>query len=450
MSDILRLLRYNTGNDKQAFIKFKNNFDAVIFNATIVAYSGPSVADLVSVHKNQYIIDPQTHIFQHDISAIQSSDKNNNIVIKKSVSKYLDKLPSTIRSILLDSRRPLSVSDINGNIDALVDSVYCFETNFVNSYIEEKEYDKYLEFAKIGPKPKMVIAPYFMLKSEYDSNEIKDWMEINHKCLENFINRNNGAHTVAAQLIMDQSVLFSNDILDIIRSTYTIAGYEYIFLWIDNFDTFETSDDLRKAFLKLLKCFNEIGLKPIMAYGGYDSIFLCNSSISNRLFGVAQSVGYGESRPITPVGGGMPTNKYYFPPIHRRLKFDDAARILSDQGYFSKEKSNAEYAKNYYTYICDCRQCHEVIKNDINNFDKYNESIPFIVKARYGDISRNRPTTSANLIAALHFLYCKVTEWDEINKIPLKDLKANLIANYEKYCPSQLDSIKKWCEIYAH
>lgn len=83
----IKLLRYNTGNDKKAFVKFKNNFDAVIFNATIVAYSGSSIADLVSVHKSQYIIDPQTYIFQHSISAIQNKEKTG---IKKSVQKYLD------------------------------------------------------------------------------------------------------------------------------------------------------------------------------------------------------------------------------------------------------------------------------------------------------------------------------------------------------------------------
>ena len=70
MGEVLRILRYNTGTDKKAFVQFKHNFDAVIFNATIVAYSGSSVAGLVSMHKRKYIIDPQTHIFQQDISAI--------------------------------------------------------------------------------------------------------------------------------------------------------------------------------------------------------------------------------------------------------------------------------------------------------------------------------------------------------------------------------------------
>ena len=62
MADVLKLLRYNTGNDKKAFVEFKDEFDAVIFNASIVAYSGASIADIVSIHMNRYIIDPQTYI----------------------------------------------------------------------------------------------------------------------------------------------------------------------------------------------------------------------------------------------------------------------------------------------------------------------------------------------------------------------------------------------------
>ena len=101
MDDVIRMLRYNTGTDKKAFVKFKNDFDAVIFNATIVAYSGAAVADLVSVHKNQYIIDPQTHILQHSVHAIMSKkSRNGQPCIKKSVQKYLEQLDVYKRQIL--------------------------------------------------------------------------------------------------------------------------------------------------------------------------------------------------------------------------------------------------------------------------------------------------------------------------------------------------------------
>ena len=98
MSDNLKLLRYNTGTDKKVLIKFKDSFSAVIFNATIVAYSKSAVADLVAVHKNQYIIDPQTHIYQQDITAVQTTNKQGIVSVKKSVDQYLSELPSELKS----------------------------------------------------------------------------------------------------------------------------------------------------------------------------------------------------------------------------------------------------------------------------------------------------------------------------------------------------------------
>lgn len=450
MGEALKLLRYNTGNDKKAFIKFKNEFDAVVFNATIVAYSGSSVADLISVHKNQYIIDPQTHIFQHDISAIQTTNKKTNITsIKKSVEKYLDKLPCSIKSILFDENRSVIPTDISENADELIDCVYSFETEFVRDFIKDKEYDKYLDYVGIESKPRFVIAPYFMLKETYTSSEVDSWLNVNRICLEKFINKNASRFEVAAQFVVDKNTLMSPGFFNKVEKTYCISGYENIFLWIDNFDSFEACSELQIAFFNLLELFNKNGLKPIMAYGGYDSILLCNSQIKNRLYGVAQSVGYGEARPITPVGGGLPTNKYYFYPIHRRLKFDAAAFILNQQGYFSKSKSASEYAEDYKEKICNCKQCKEIIKKDINNFNEYNDSIAFHYKGRYGDISRNRPTTDANLIAAMHFMWSKVFEWGGIEKKTLSDLVKELVNNYKIYMPTELDAIKRWCNIYA-
>ncbi len=102
MDNNLKLLRYNTGTDKQVLIQFKNEFSAVIFNATIVAYSRSAVADLVSVHKNLYIIDPQTHIYQQSIDDVKTQSKSGEYVIKKSVSQYLDELPPELKREFID------------------------------------------------------------------------------------------------------------------------------------------------------------------------------------------------------------------------------------------------------------------------------------------------------------------------------------------------------------
>ena len=194
---------------------------------------------------------------------------------------------------------------------------------------------------------------------------------------------------------------------------------------------------------------NNIGKKPIMAYGGYESIILCNTNSPARLYGVAQSVGYGEYRAITPVGGGMPVNKYYFLPTHCRMRFDDVARILSEHGYFSASKSEKEHALDYYRDICNCGICHEIIIDDINGFSTYNDSIPYTVKTRNGILTKNRPTTDATLIAAIHFLNCKVFEWNYIENENLSTVLDNLKSCYAQYQPKLVGHINKWCEIYG-
>ncbi len=451
-SDVLKLLRYNTGNDKKVFIELKNKFNAVIFNATIVAHSGAAVADLVSVHQKQYIIDPQTHIFQHNIKALLSKTTNDdsNPKIKKSIAKYLDELPESLNSIITNDQRPLEPKDILPFIDELSKNVYKFETEYINKFIEEKEYDKYLEFANVRPEPNKIIAPYFMLKKEFSIEENENWLEINKECLKTFISNNSKNYTVAAQLVIEKDILKNKNLLEKIKDTYNIDGFEYLFVWIDDFSSFTANRELRGAFKNLLIAINSIGKKMVMAYGGYDSILLCNPDIKNRIYGVAQSVGYGESRSVTPVGGGFPVNKYYFLPLHQRLRFDEAARHLSMLGYFDKIKSNEEYANDYHKIICDCKQCHEIIDKNINNFKIYNESIPFIIKSRHGDIARYRPTTDATLITAKHFLYCKAQEWEDVNKKDLKDLITDLKSNYSKYVNDiGFESINEWCDIYA-
>jgi len=454
MKELLRILRYNTGTDKKAFVDLKEQFDAVVFNATIVAYSGSSVADLVSMYKRKYIIDPQTHIFQQDISAIMttSGKEGNTKHIKTSVSKYLEQLPESLAKILTEQQRPLTAPEIMNNVDDLVAKAYRFQTEYVGGYIKAKDYDKYLEFANLKPSPRMVIAPYFMLKGSYSKDTISSWLDLNSVCLRKTIEMESKSEEhppTAAQLVLDKTVLLSSDFGGEVEKAYSLDGYEYVFIWIDDFDALAVSVDHLQAFADLVKKLNGIGKKPIMAYGGYESIILCNSESPVRLYGVAQSVGYGEYRAITPVGGGLPVNKYYFLPLHRRLRFDDAARILSNHGYFADGKSPAKHAADYYSRICYCPQCHRTIKENIHNFNRYSDSSPYDVHTRNGIVKRNKPTYEAEVSAALHFLYCKVQEWESVEKQGFVDLVHKLRGNYKKYCPEKLSQIDAWCKIYG-
>lgn len=447
--ETLKILRYNTGTDKKAFVQFKNFFDAAIFNATIVAHSGASVADLISMHSRRYIIDPQTHIFQQDVSAYTTENKKTHIPsIKQSVLKYLRQMPEAITNTIIQEKKMPSTVCLEQNLDSLVECVYKFQVEYVNSFIQKKEYDKYLKFANMGPKPRLVIAPYFMFKTGYSSAEQEMWLNFNRTCLNKTILLAQGKEEIAAQLVLEKGVLSEEFIAHVI-TTYDVSGYDYIFIWVDDFNSFTDSTKHNTLFAQLIQALNGIGKKPIMAYGGYESIVLCNEQSPCRLYGVAQSVGYGEYRPITPVGGGMPVNKYYFPPTHIRMRFDDVARILLVQGYFNEDRTAQEHAQNFYNNICDCQTCHEVIGDDIHQFSTYNDSTPYEVKTKYGVLSKNRPTMDASLIAALHFLHCKVAEWKFVEENDFATVISDLESQYDRYQPDLSQKIKKWCEVYG-
>ncbi len=444
MGDNLKLLRYNTGTDKQVLIQFKNDFSAVIFNATIVAYSRSAVADLVSVHKNQYIIDPQTHIYQQSIHDVETQSKSGETSIKKSVSQYLDVLPAELKNEFIRNSGCLSPSVISSSMDSLAEAVYNFETSYVNQYVKSKEYDKYLEFAKIGPKAASVIAPYFMIKSSYTDTEIDEWIALNVEIAKRFIQKNAGSFPVGIQIVLDKQILVKEGLIDKLYTAYQGVNAEFAFVWIDEFDLFETTHLHRVAFKELLTKLTALNMKPIMAYGGYDAILLCHKDLPYRMYGVAQSVGYGENRAVTPVGGGLPVNKFYFYPLHSRLKMSDVSIILGTNGYFSMDPKQA--SELFYSNICDCKQCKDVVKNNIDNFNRYNDATDFTMK---NGIKRNRPTTDATLIAARHFMYSKVREWESLECQSFDDLKKGLTSNYSIYSCGSLQSINDWCEIYG-
>lgn len=450
MDELLRLIRYNTGTDKKAFVEFKDKFDAVVFNASIVAYNGAAISDIISIHMNHYIIDPQTYILQHGKEAFLSSKGTE---IKASVKKYLDELPSDILEIIDVKQRSLEIQDIIKILGDFCKKVYDFQTTFINRFLQEKEYNKYLDFAleEEGKEahpllPKVLIAPYFRLKKTYDENEISDWLNLNGECLQSFIDINQTQLPVAAELLIDKELLPMLNYEDI-RKTYSNLKCEYVFVWIDEFIPSQAKIKEQEGFKKLIDIFNEIGIKPIMAYGGYDSILLCHRESKTRLYGVAQSVGYGESRPITPVGGGLPINKYYFNPLHKRLSFGDVTTLLNKAGFFHGDKNaKKDSAERFYLEVCDCLQCKEIINSNIDNFNVYNTSVPYTWK---GDIKRNRPTAEASFFAARHFMYCKIKEWESLGS-SLNELCDKLLDGYIEYGErAEIALIRRYISFYV-
>lgn len=459
--DNLKLLRYNTGTDKKLFTEYASHFDAVIMNATIAAYSGSAMADLVSLYKDRYIIDPQTYILQQDTNMLVSSTSKKG-GIKKSISQYLEQLPAIFLSTL-SKYENITIQMLEDNLNDLVQKVGDFELKYISSFIENKDYNKYLQFideleggqSEGKALPKLLIAPYFMLKESYSFDETGAYLKLNRLALQKFINMLKDYNfPIAGEIVMEKGVLDrinnSNEFLSLLVDTYSRLDFEYIFLWIDEFSPLESEYRYSKAFSILVKELNKIGKKPIMSYGGYDSILLCHKDSPTKMYGVAQSVGYGERRQITPVGGGLPVNKYYFLPTHQRLKTENISNLLYSMGLFDLSKSSRQRATEFYTKVCKCKQCKMIIKDNFENFSQYYGATPFTMK---NGIRRNRPTQTALEISARHFLNCKVIEWENIETKDFNTLVNSYeasIKEYHRFYDNSLYShVIYWIENYA-
>jgi hypothetical protein len=222
------------------------------------------------------------------------------------------------------------------------------------------------------------------------------------------------------------------------------AGYT---IWVDGFDEHDASVDELQGFINLLT-----GLKgrPVYnMYVGYFSILITNKYIG-LLNGVSHGMEYGESRAVYPVGGGLPVSKYYYMPLHRRIDFTKAFYLLSHLG-ISLDKLG-DFNK-YYKEICGCKQCKDVIKDNMSNFTSFESTEFYEIKRNNLTTRRKKASSGTKENCLYHFLLCKKQEFAWAHKHQIDDLVSKLIEEKEKYqsCSNindrELDYIDNWVSI---
>ncbi|MDQ1350212.1 MAG: hypothetical protein QG657_513, partial [Acidobacteriota bacterium] len=111
---------------------------------------------------------------------------------------------------------------------------------------------------------------------------------------------------------------------------------------------------------------------------------------------------YGEYRGIKPVGGGIPTAKYYLPYISKRIDFELASSVLKKKALFNEK---------YFTEICDCAMCKHLLKPvpDETNFFGYGNYI----ESKSG--KSQIPTEDTLMNNQLHYLLRRFSDINKVN-----------------------------------
>jgi hypothetical protein len=213
---------------------------------------------------------------------------------------------------------------------------------------------------------------------------------------------------IYGQLVISQDVLVSDQLSKVIKE-YNNTKADGLLIWIDGLEEASAGEEFLEGLISLSGSLSETK-KVINLYGGYFSILLIKK---NKLHGVCHGLEYGESRGVVPVGGGIPMAKYYFYPLHQRIRFTDFIKILKQKGW---DKNIEDFKSS----VCDCNICND------GNIAKYGITRPIKYKRGAQIITLNYPTPETKDYSLKHYLKSKEKEFRLISSKPQADLLKNL------------------------
>jgi len=397
------LVRYGIAGDQKYLVgDLLDTYDELVINARMVAHMAAGLALFLTqrAHNKPYFIDPETHIFQHDPDYLQSTSEQSESRLKRSVDKLIESYGNPVKHVVKENKQSILPEDFRNEAERIefCRSVIMFQVRSISERVQDTENVEYYEFLKekgvvesSSFAPTLVVAPYFCM----DGNTFEDWIDVNIECAGNSQKIADKLDIpMAVEIVITQSVLFDSKKVKSLIDKYKTLNPAIFLIWVDAFSEHEVSEGLLEEFVNMLKELSESGSRVVNLYGSYFSVMLTHCGI---LDAVTHGLEYGEERPLVPVGGGIPTAKFYLPSLHLRLRNRDARRAVKVLG-------GTESVESFHDNVCKCLQCLKIIAHDADkDFGNYvrtkrvnNRDIPY-------------PETKDNSVR--HYMFCKQQEY---------------------------------------
>lgn len=438
---VRHIIRYGISSEQKFLNSFSDSYDVLAINGNMLAHAPSALANFVSkkIVGKQFFIDPQTYAFQNAASFLRSRQTDK---MKMSVKKMIEIYGAPLSS---NDFKPLKPVDFNN--DALMQEFCRRVVNFQETTIanakETEEIQKYLDFANItfATKPCFLIAPYFYM----GDSKWEEWLDLNVE----FLKVSKSIHpdkNMWAQVVISKDILIEEKSRKKIIDLYSDAKPDGILLWVDEFSEHDADLHLLSAFRSFIELIKQQGISVINLYGGYFSILLTKFA---GLDGVSHGLEYGESRAVVPVGGGIPMAKFYYPKLHKRLRYVDAASVLLEKSLFTKDVSE------YYKEVCNCPMCKETIQKDANNFSLYGETREVYSKRKYSVITLNYPIPETRNRTLCHYLHRKRQEFNDVKSLSEMDLLKTLNDAIEdtqmeqSISPHDFNHLRRWYTVLS-
>jgi len=419
----------------------ESTYHGVILNGNMVAHAPAGIAAFLLGKVNPkacFLIDPMTHAFQHSPETI-SNDKGPKSSIVKLASNYGQFIVERLGS------NPIDAAAVNANLEEFTHNVLSFQWKVLEDHFRENGDAKYLEDDEVVRRPSILVAPYFYLTEE----NYEAWLPVMSKAAAISVKWVAGLEPVPkvySALVIDRSMLQVDELIARTHAALASCDLDGVLLWVDEFDEIAASSLELNGLVKLCTLLRGSGLDVLNIHGGYFSCLLGSAAFGSRFTGVSHGPEFGESRGVVPVGGGIPISRFYVPGLHERMKFREFVPIALSKRWLVT-------APAYHQFVCNCKECQQVIDGDPDNFSLYGESDVKNIKRKYGVVRIEFPTTDAKKRCLRHYLNKKRAEFEFVSAsdraILLEDLASAHIKFYGTESPHAGSHLTKWGKVLA-
>lgn len=396
-------------------------YDGVVINANMAAYApmGLGAFLLEKTRDANYVIDPLTHAFQHDPSAVTNREGELKSSVRSLAQAYGEPMASSA------GKRPILPRDFRNEqtFEEFVHHCISFQLEQVSQAMSESDAAKYLEPEEAAKRPYAVIAPYFfMTESAYDR-----WLPLNAEATRIASEAPDRENTkLFASIVLGQGVLESEQARKKLVKTYDALPVDGYFIWVDDLDETSASGSELLALVELARDLRSRKLEVINLHGGYFSVLAGSQLGGGALTGVAHGPEFGEHRGVVPVGGGIPIARYYVPRLHARIRYRDTLAMFKGTNWLGS-------AKAFHDNVCDCRVCRDVLGGHAERFTQFGRSNVKNVRRRGGVVRIDFPTKETQVLCLTHYLQRKLAEYKAASELEAEALADELDQSYHDY-----------------
>ncbi|HYB23667.1 MAG TPA: hypothetical protein VED41_07710 [Solirubrobacteraceae bacterium] len=387
-------------NDKAIVEDHQDSFDVLVLQANLAVSARNALSSWTAMRK-PFWIDPVAYAFAAAPAYLMSEQKlkrgdPETQVTYKRTFKDLAEIYGAPFSLALQQRRSLDPGDFVPEDDRqVVQRMLEWQRTVLSSPPEDA---KFFDDGEVAREPVLLTVPYFPLQSSAEGELEPAWLAVNLRLLDAAA-ATYERNRLAAGLLIEESLFDSQHEFDQVRQTYETVPADHIWLWVSDNEEIDMTIPRAQRLRELVRQLRASGKQVHQAFGGSFSSLLLRDGLTS----VGHGVSYWEHKSWEPLaGGGLPTLRYFYPPLGQRLRFLDVDALVD---------ALVSDAEDFHEGVCGCEVCRTTLDGDLANFASYGAVAVRERRDRSGRVVEyDVPQSLALTLSKRHYLCAKARE----------------------------------------